>query len=92
MACAAKLVKLVRYLLERRFHLNIESEGEVDTALYCVLQVDICQDKFPRRAVHEDVYQILLTLLQYGACPHVQPRGKILLLRRPSLLDTQTLR
>jgi hypothetical protein len=68
MACAAKLVKLVRYLLERRFHLNIESEGEVD----------ICQDKFLRRALHEDVYQIVLMLLQYGACPHVQPRGKIL--------------
>jgi hypothetical protein len=78
MACAAKLVKLVRYLLERRVHLNIESEGEVDTALYCVLQVDICQDKFLKRALHEDVYQIVLMLLQHGACPHVQPKGKIL--------------
>jgi hypothetical protein len=78
MACAAKLVKLVRYLLERRVHLNIESEEEVDTALYCVLQVDICQDKFLKRALHEDVYQIVLMLLQHGARPHVQPKGRIL--------------
>jgi hypothetical protein len=78
MACAAKLVNLVRHLLERRVFLNIESEGELDTALYCVLLVDMCQDKFLKRALHQDVYQIVLILLQHGACPHVQLRGKVL--------------
>jgi hypothetical protein len=86
-ASAAKLVKLVRYLLERRVYLNIESEGEIDIALYHVLQVDVCQEKLLKRALHEDVYQIVLMLLQHGACPHVQPRGKIL----PSYATARTL-
>jgi hypothetical protein len=74
MACAAKMVTLVSHLLARRSELHTR---EVDTALYHVLLGDISKENILKRAFHQEVYQIILMLLQNGASPDVRPRGKV---------------
>jgi ankyrin repeat protein len=75
MACTAKLVNLVRYYLE----LGSQSEGRPDVrslcdrsiALYHTLQLDACRNDIVKRDLHENVYQIILSLLDHGANPDV---------------------
>ncbi|KAF2187346.1 hypothetical protein K469DRAFT_570256, partial [Zopfia rhizophila CBS 207.26] len=76
MACGAKLVNLVRYYLERESRcggrVNIHSLHDRSTALYQILQKDASKEDFLKRELHEDVYQIVLMLLQHGANPDIR--------------------
>lgn len=74
MASVAKMVTLVSHLLVRRSELHMR---DVDIALYHVLLGDISKEHILKRALHHDAFQIVLMLLQNGASPDVQPRGKI---------------
>ncbi|KAF2471121.1 uncharacterized protein BDR25DRAFT_355027 [Lindgomyces ingoldianus] len=76
-ACGAKLVNLVQYYLERGsqsgVRVNVHSLHNRSTALYHVLREDSRKDIFIKRELHEDVYQIVLMLLQHGANPDIRP-------------------
>jgi hypothetical protein len=75
MACAAKLVNLVWYYLERGSQcgglVNVHSLHNCSTTLYVVLQEDASRDDFVKRKLHENVYQIVSMLLQHGANPDI---------------------
>ena len=74
LACAKKLVNLVRYYLGRKSqqneHANIQYVKDCSIALYCVLRLDAAKDNLIKRELHEDVYQIALLLLENGADPN----------------------
>lgn len=74
MACMAKLVNLVQYYLERASRcgglVDADSLHDRSISLYHVLQKDARKGYFVKRALHEDVYQIVLRLLQHGANPN----------------------
>jgi hypothetical protein len=75
-ACEAKLVKLVRYYLERGSRCegpeNTRSSSNYSIALYRVLNKDASKGSFLKREIHEDAYQIVLMLLQHGANPDLR--------------------
>jgi hypothetical protein len=77
-ACEAKLVKLVRYYLERGSRCegpeNTRSSPNYSIALYRVLNKDASKDSFLKRELYEDAYQIVLMLLQHGANPDLHMR------------------
>lgn len=76
MASAAKMVTLVSHVLVRRSELHMT---DVDTALYHVLLGDISKGNTLKRVLHHEAHQIVRMLLQNGANPDNQPRGKIIL-------------
>jgi hypothetical protein len=75
-ACEAKLVNLVRYYLNRGSRrggrVNLHSLHDRSAALYQILRKDVSKDEFLKRELHEDVYQIVLMLLQHGADPDIR--------------------
>ena len=76
LACAQKLVNLVRYYLGRTSqkseHARVQHLRDCSIALYCVLRLDVTKDDLIKRELHEDVYQITQMLLKSGADPNFQ--------------------
>lgn len=73
MACAAQLVSLVRYYLE---HKPCSSQN-YDSALFGVIHKDASGTQSVRRKLYDEVFQIVLMLLEHGASPDIVVRTEI---------------
>ncbi|KAF1993968.1 hypothetical protein P154DRAFT_527387 [Amniculicola lignicola CBS 123094] len=72
LACREKLVNLVQYYLNRgskRGRLSKTLIRDRSIALRMILLRDASRESFVKREIHEDVYKIVLLLLQSGADP-----------------------
>lgn len=76
LAVAAKLVKVVDYLAQLKTQLQMEQTGYLDSALYNIISYDTCRGEIRKRELHQEVYQIVETLLAQGANPDASGQGE----------------
>jgi hypothetical protein len=79
LACEARFVKMVRYLLEVEGGGKIADEEVVrdrSAALYKLVESTACKGAFVKRELLEDVYQIASMLVLHGADPGLVVEGK----------------
>ncbi|KAF7681454.1 hypothetical protein GT037_000430 [Alternaria burnsii] len=76
LAVAAKFVKVVEYLAPLKTRLRTEQTSYLDSALYNIISCDTCRGKVRKRELHQEVYQIVETLLAQGANPDVSGQGE----------------
>jgi ankyrin repeat protein len=76
LAVAAKLVKVVDYLAQLETQLQMEETGYLDSALYKIISYDTCRGEIRKRELHQEVYQIVETLLAQGANPDASGQGE----------------
>jgi ankyrin repeat protein len=75
-AVAAKLVKVVEYLAQLKTQLQTEQTSYLDSALYNIISYDTCRGEICKRELHQEVYQIVDTLLAQGADPDTSGQGE----------------
>ncbi|PSN73279.1 ankyrin [Corynespora cassiicola Philippines] len=67
LACKHKLVNLVRYYLER----GACKLATKSSALWLTLETDSVKEGFIKRKVHQDVFEIVMLLMNHGADPDI---------------------